>query len=78
MEFLKNQNRRKFLLAGLTLTALWTTLKFWNKPEEKKSMKFLTEDGKLVEVDINKLPSAKKAVSKAELQNWVSKKSNPL
>lgn len=36
--------------------------------------KFLTQDGKLVEIDIEKLPLSKKVIaSKEDVQNWVKK-----
>ena len=66
-------NRRKFLFAGLSFAALWATLRFSKKPEEKKTIKFLTQDGKLVEIDASKIPAAKQAATKQDLQNWVKK-----
>lgn len=61
------------MLAGLVLATLGATLKFWNKPHKKKTMKFLTQDGKLVEIDVDKIPGAKKAANKQDIQNWVKK-----
>ena len=50
---MKKQDRRKFIAAGLSLAAFWATVKFWKQPEKKKTMKFLTQDGKLVEIDLD-------------------------
>jgi hypothetical protein len=66
-----NQNRRKFLFAGASLAALWATFSFTKKPAEKKTVKFLTQDGKLVEMDVDKLPAAKKTASTNDIQNWI-------
>ena len=74
---MKKQNRRKFLFAGISLAALWATIRFAKQPEKKKTMKFLTQDGKLVEIDLDKLPGKKEAATKTDIQNWV-KKSKPL
>ena len=40
---------------------------------EKKTVKMLTEDGRLVEVDGALLTAAKKKVTNIELQNWIKK-----
>ncbi|MBI1766954.1 MAG: hypothetical protein HYR67_01105 [Bacteroidetes bacterium] len=77
---MKKQNRRKFLFAGLSLAAFLATLRFTKQKEEKKTIKpaypsgrFLTQDGKLVEIDANKIPITKQAATKQDLQNWVKK-----
>jgi hypothetical protein len=70
---MKNQNRRKFLLAGLSLAALLATLRLTKKKTEKKTIKFLTQDGKLVEIEADKVPTTKQAVTKQDLQNWIKK-----
>jgi hypothetical protein len=70
---MEKQDRRKFLFAGLSLAALWATLRFTKKPNEKKTIKFLTQDGKLVEIDADKIPGTKQAATKQDLQNWVKK-----
>ncbi len=72
---MKIQGRRKFLFAGISLAALWAAFRFGNKsvPKTPQTMKFLTKDGKLVEVDMDKLPIAKKAASKDDIQHWIKK-----
>jgi len=70
---MKKQDRRKFLVGGLSLAALWTTFRFWKQPEKKKTKKFLTQDGTLVEIDVDKLPAKKVAANKTDIQNWVKK-----
>lgn len=36
-------------------------------------MKFLTQDGRLVEIDADKVPAAKRVATKADIQNWIKK-----
>jgi hypothetical protein len=66
-------SRKKFLFSGLSLAAVAAFFKFGNQPEKKKTAKFLTQDGKLVEIDLDKLPSVKKAATKEDVQTWIKK-----
>jgi hypothetical protein len=77
------KSRRK-LLAGLGVISLFPIIKFifFSKksnviscaPETKNTtMKMLTQDGRLVEVDISKIKSTKEKITNTQLQNWVSK-----
>ena len=71
----KLQTRKKFIGLGITAAALLTTFRFFI-PEKKKKTRtvtMLTQDGKLVEVDIVALPAKKKKISNKELQNWIRK-----
>ena len=47
--------------------------KWGSEPEKKNTVKFLTQEGKLVEIDVDKLPAAKRTASKADVQNWIKK-----
>ncbi len=72
----KNQGRRKFIAWSVASAALFTAVKYLmpSKPKpEIKTVKMLTEDGKLVEVDIALLPEKKKKITNGELQNWIKK-----
>lgn len=71
----KNSTRKKFLLWSAALLSSVAVFKFipGGKPKKKETVKMLTEDGKLVEVDIAALPSQKKKVTNKELQNWIKK-----
>jgi hypothetical protein len=42
-------------------------------PDKKKMIKMLTQDGKLVEVDENKLAGQRKKITDDELKSWVKK-----
>lgn len=41
--------------------------------DKKKTVKMLTQDGKLVEIDEDKLTGQRKKISDKELQSWVNK-----
>ena len=77
----ENQNkpvsRNKFLLWGASALAVVTTARFFFRPGAKKqktaTVKMLTQDGKLVEVDISKLPQKNSKASMEQVQNWVKK-----
>ena len=75
---MSNLSRKKFLFSGLSLAAVAAFFK-WGRtnqpiqPEKKQTAKFLTQDGKLVEIEIDKLPSAKKAATKEDVQTWIKK-----
>jgi hypothetical protein len=68
-------SRKKFLLWGAAILSSLTVFKFISVDKKKKgeTVKMLTQDGKLVEVDIAALPSKKKKITNKELQNWIGK-----
>jgi hypothetical protein len=79
------KTRRK-LLAGIGLLSIFPFFKsglFSKKnpvipcappPEKKETMKVLSQDGRLVEVDVSKINRLKGKISDEELQNWIRKK----
>ena len=78
------KTRRK-LLAGIGLLSLFPLFKsglFSKKnsaiscappAEKKETMKVLSRDGQLVEVDVSKIKQIKEKISDQELQNWIKK-----
>ncbi len=72
MTRMKKQTRKNFLLAGVSLAAVAAFFK-GTQPEKKNTVTFLTQDGKLVQIDASKLPEKKLAASKSDLQNWIKK-----
>lgn len=74
---MKGNNRRKFLslglLSGAALIVPVTKVAALvsNQQAEKKTVKFLTKEGKLVEVDADQLPQATKPASNDEVKNWI-------
>jgi hypothetical protein len=75
----KAPSRKKFLLWGAALLSSFTVFKFISgnkkKPNEpaNETVKMLTQDGKLVEIDKKLLASSGKKISDEELQKWVKK-----
>jgi hypothetical protein len=71
----KKESRRKFLGWGIATVAVLSAAKFVLpfRKEDKKTVKMLTQDGKLVEVDIAALPPQKKKITNQELQTWIGK-----
>ena len=72
----KKQSRRRFIGWGIASAAIFSAVKFIlpsRKKEVKETVKMLTRDGKLVEIDMAVLPSKRKKISDKELQNWIRK-----
>ena len=78
----KEDNSRRNLIAGLGVLSLFPIAKlatsFKNKEviacaPEIKTVKFLTQDGTLVEVDASKIKTGNEKISNVQLQNWVNK-----
>lgn len=71
----KSQSRKKFLLWGAATFSSVFVLKFFRGPKKQKTetVKMLTRDGKLVEVNISAIPSKKKKITNKELQDWIKK-----
>src|SRR5678815_3246203 len=61
-------SRKKFLYSGLGLATVATFFKWGDQPEQETTAKFLTQDGELVEIDLDKLPSSRKAASKEDVK----------
>ena len=77
------KNRRK-LLAGIGIFSLFPILYtgLFRKrkpviscapPEEKKTMKMLSQNGQLVEVDMSQIESIQGKISIQELQTWIKR-----
>lgn len=78
--------RRKLLAgAGLGLLSLLSFFKFRQipernsgiscipPPENKETIKVLSQDGRLVEVDLSKIKRREGKISDEELKNWIRK-----
>lgn len=79
----KDNSRRKFLWGGLGALSTISTLKFIIPKRQKNvipcapattTTKMLTEDGKLVEVDISKIKKTGVKVSDKDVITWVKNK----
>ena len=76
----KVQTRKKFIGAGITAAAFLTAFRFImpekNTPKAN-TVRMLTQDGKLVEVEVeekNLVSDKRSKITDEELKNWVSKK----
>lgn len=71
-----SNSRRKFvtwaasIISGLSLLTLGV-----RSSRKKQTVKMLTQDGKLVEVDKRLLTGSKTRISNNDLKHWISKKS---
>jgi hypothetical protein len=72
---MKNQSRKKFIFTGISLAALFTFFKWGSAQaeEKKETVKFLTEDGRLVEIDVKKVPELRQKASNSDVKNWIKK-----
>ena len=69
-------SRKKFAVWIFGVLTALTTLRFFfrSTTRHKATMKMLTEDGKLVEVDISKLPAKRRRIKDQEIHSWVRRK----
>ena len=80
MENNKLQSRKKFLgisITGITAAASFGGLRFFTpgKKEKKNTVKMLTQDGRLVEIDADKVYKGNnRKISDEQLKNFVHKK----
>ncbi len=71
----KISSRKKFVLGGIAMFASLAAFKFWLPKEDKKkdTVKMLTQDGRLVEIDKALLTSKSKKITDEDLKTWVKK-----
>jgi len=77
MQIEEGKVTRKKFVSWLGVLSLFTMAGVAFKPWKNKkpdTVRMLTEDGKLVEVDAKLLAAGKKKISDKELQNWVKNK----
>lgn len=69
----KKTSRKKILLWGAAALASVTAFRFFKLDKAKKTetVKMLTQDGQLVEVDKNLLAAGGKKITNGELQQWI-------
>ncbi len=69
-------SRKKFLWWSATALASLTVFRFFGGQKKKKTdtVKMLTQDGRLVEIDRNMLASGGKKITDKKLQQWVKNK----
>ena len=71
----KISSRKKFVLGGIAMFASLAVFKFWLPKEDKKkdTVKMLSQDGRLVEIDKALLTSKSKKITDEDLKTWVKK-----
>jgi len=74
-KFPKSATRKSFLKWGATILSAAFVFPFIRTPKKQKgdTIKMLTQEGKLVEIDKTLLVSRGKKISDKELQQWVKK-----
>lgn len=72
---IKKISRKRFLLWSTAVLSATGLLKFWNPMGKKKpeTAKFLTQDGKLVEVDKEHIGSTGSIIYTSDLKEWIKK-----
>jgi hypothetical protein len=73
----KPVSRKKFVLWTAGILSAVTALKFFARsaPQKKtRTLKMLSQDGKLVEVEISKLPSKRKRIKDDDVHAWIQRK----
>ena len=75
----KIQSRKKFIFLGISAAALFTVFRIFIPGKKKKAatIKMLTQDGHLVEVDEALMKSTGKKVDNKEIHTWVKNKQKP-
>jgi len=74
----QNSSRRKFIEWGLGALAAFSAIGlFFSQKKKKKTVKMLTQDGRLVEVDEALIKSTGKKINNKEIHSWVKNKQKP-
>ena len=74
----QNSSRRKFIEWGIGALAAFSAIGlFFSQKKKKKTVRMLTQDGHLVEVDEALMKSTGKKVDNKEIHAWVKNKQKP-
>jgi hypothetical protein len=74
-------SRKKFIGWGLGISSVLVLpafLQFGKKKPKTNTAKMLTQDGRLVEVDLSKLPVNRKKANHEEIHHWITNKNTSL
>jgi hypothetical protein len=78
MQTEENKVSRRKLVGWLGIVSVFamagSALRPWKKAKPQKTVRMLTEDGQLVEVDAKLLATNRRRISDKELQSWVKGK----
>ncbi len=67
-------SRKYFLFTGLSLAAAASLFRWPTSAKPRKVTKFLTREGKLVEISDDARPAKRQAASKEDVQHWIKNK----
>ena len=76
----KPVSRKKFVIWGVGTLSVLTAARLFFRPRSKSgkptTVKMLTQDGKLVEVEVTKLSTKRKKISAEQIHTWIQKKTS--
>ena len=73
----KPVSRKKFVAWTAGILSAVTAVAFFARsapPKKTRTVKMLTQDGKLVEVEVSKLPSKRKRIKDDDIHAWIQRK----
>jgi len=73
----KPLSRKKFVVWTVGILSAMTALAFFKRSAPRKNtrtVKMLTRDGRLVEIEISKLPSKRKRIKDDDIHAWIQRK----
>jgi hypothetical protein len=74
----KAVSRKKFVVWSTGVIAVLTAARYffrWTPKKNKTTVKMLTQDGKLVEVEVSRLSSKRKKIKNEDIHTWIQRKS---
>lgn len=76
----KKLSRKNFLSWGAGIASLLVLPSFFRTKKKKQAgkVKMLTQDGRLVEIDMENIPAEKQKIKSADIHTWVNKKTSSL
>jgi hypothetical protein len=75
----KPVSRKRFVFWTISVLSILTTARFFFRSHPKQNattVKMLTRDGRLVEVEVTKLSPKRKKIKDADIHTWVQRKSS--
>lgn len=76
----ENFSRKKFLLWGAGISSVFAVpmlLKFTSTKKHKAiTEKMLTQDGKLVEINVTNIPSERKKIKNSDIRTWIHRRTS--
>ena len=76
----KPVSRKKFVFWGVSALSVLTAARLFFRPgpksEKPTTVKMLTQDGKLVEVEVTKLSTKREKISAEQIHTWIPKKTS--